>query len=273
MALNGVSACEMYVSRSQISSRLGRRARARNLLVSSVLLLCAGCRDKATALCQSELSSSQAVVSKVEATSSDSVQAALDSVERALGACRAASRSSEVEQLSGARNELRTQLVALERRAGRKKRVKATPAEVEEAIKKGDPSCPRGMAYKAEGSDRQIKCTGPQPVRMSLNVAREYYKGMGYRVTVTEAPTVLKAEYGAELMVFSYGGPTDKAPACLTLYPPPQMPWQEAVARATGAQLQKIKQDAPVPLPDGDVPLRVEEGNDKLIVRLGSCPS
>jgi hypothetical protein len=128
------------------------------------------------------------------------------------------------------------------------------------------------MAYKAEGSERQIRCVGPQPVRMSLATAREYYKGMGYRVTVSETPTVLKAEYGAELLVFSYASASDtQGPRCLTLYPPPQMPWQEAVARATGAQLPKIKQGAPVPLPDGEVPLRVEEGNDKLIVRLGIC--
>jgi hypothetical protein len=263
----------MYARCLQISSQIARRARARDIFVSVALLLCVGCRDKATVQCQSEVASAQAVVSKVEATSAASVQAALDSVERALTACRAASRSSEVDELSGARNELRTQLVALEARANRKKRAKPTTAEVEEAIKKGDATCPRGMAYKVEGSDRQIKCTGPQPVRMTLSVAREYYKGLGYRVTVTDSPSVLKAEYGAELLVFSYGGPTDgQGPLCLTLYPPPQMPWQEAVARATGAQLQKIKPGAPVSLPDGDVPVRVEEGTDKLIVRLGKCP-
>jgi hypothetical protein len=230
-----------------------------------------GCRDKATVECQAQVAAAQAVVSKVEATSSASVQAALDSVERALTACRAASRSSEINELNGARNELRTQLVALERRAGRKKRAQPTPAEVEEAVKHGDATCPKGMAYKAEGSDRQIRCTGPQPVRMTLAVAREYYKGLGFRVTVSEGPAVLKAEYGAELLVFAYGSPNE-GPRCLTLYPAPQMPWQEAVARATGAQLPKIKQGAPVPLPDGPVPLRVEEGNDKLIIQLGTCP-
>lgn len=238
------------------------------------IFLAVGCKDNATIECQAQLTAAQPVVSKVDGASPAAVQAALDAVERALTACRAASRSSEVDQLNGARNELRTQLVALERRAGRKKRAKPSPAEVEEAIKKGDSSCPRGMAYKAEGSEREIRCTGPQPVRMSLATAREYYKGLGYRVTVSDAPTVLKAEYGAELMVFAYANASaSEPPRCLTLYPPPQMPWQEAVARATGAKLPKIKQGAPVPLPDGDVPLRVEEGSDKLVIHLGSCDS
>jgi hypothetical protein len=238
------------------------------------ILLAAGCRDKATAECQAQLTAAQPIVSKVDGASAANVQAALDAVERALTACRAASRSTEVDQLNGARNELRTQLVALERRAGRKKRSKPSPAEVEEAIKRGDPSCPRGMAYKAEGSEREIRCTGPQPVRMNLAVARDYYKGLGYSVTVADQPTVLKAEYGAELFVFAYASANDsQPPRCLTLYPAPQMPWQEAVARATGAKLNKIKLGAPVPLPDGEVPLRVDEGSDKLVIYLGNCGS
>lgn len=229
-----------------------------------------GCKDQATVECHSQLEAAQATVKKVDAASADSVRTALDSVERALAACRTAKRSSEADELIGARNELRAHLVALERRANRKKRAKPSPAELEEYSKKGDPSCPKGMAYKAEGSDRQIRCIGPQPVRMTLAVAREHYTGRGFRVTATEHPPTLKAEYGAELMVFAYDAAT-AAPRCLTLYPAPQMPWQEAVARATGAQLPKIKKDVPVPLPDGEVPLRVEESSDKLIIRLGNC--
>jgi hypothetical protein len=258
-------------SMSRRSLARGQAARRSGLVLGVFLIV--GCRDKATIECHAQVTAAQAVVSKVDGASATSVQSALDAVDKALAACRAASRGSETDELKGARNELSTQLVALERRAGRKKRAKPTPAEVEEAVKRGDPSCPRGMAYKAEGSERQIRCTGPQPVRMSLAVAREYYKGLGWRVTVSESPTVLKAEYGAELMVFSYAAPNDSQPRCLTLYPVPQMPWQEAVARATGAQLPKIKQGAPVPLPDGDVPLRVEEGSDKLVIHLGSCGS
>jgi len=235
------------------------------------LLLTSACRDKTTSECHSQLESAQATVTKVDAASAGSVRSALDAVERALAACRIAKRSSEIDELNGARNELRTHLVALESRAGRKKRAKPSAAEVEEYVKKGDPSCPKGMAYKAEGSERQIRCIGPQPVRMALAVAREYYTGMGYRVTATDNPATLKAEYGAELMVFAYDA-ANAAPRCLTLYPAPRMPWQEAVARATGAQLPKIKRDAPVPLPDGEVQLRVDEGNDKLIIHLGNCP-
>ncbi len=240
----------------------------------AVLAFAIACKDKATAECQSQMTSAQAIVAKVDGSSAASVQTALGAVETALTACRAASRSTESEQLSAARSELRTHLDALSHRKGRKKKAEPSASEVEELVKHGDTSCPRGMAYKAEGSDRQIRCTGPQPIRMNFAAARAYYTGLGYRLTVADNPPQLKAEYGAELLVFSYAAPNDeKAPRCLTLYPPPQMPWQEAVARATGGQLNKIKNGAPVPLPDGDVPLQVEEGNDKLIVRLGSCGS
>jgi hypothetical protein len=235
-------------------------------------LLSVGCRDKATQACQEELTNAQPVVSHVDGKSNDSVSTALTAVQRALAACRAAGRSEESEQLARAESELKTQLQAIARRGDRKKRAKPSAADVEELVKKGDDSCPRGMAYKAENSDRQIKCTGPQPVRMNYATARDYYSGSGYKVTPSESPPELRVEYGAELMVFSYARPNDSnPPKCLTLYPLPDMPWQEAVARATGAQLPKIKRDLPVPLSGGDVPLTIEESKDKLVIRLGAC--
>ncbi|MGC4092578.1 MAG: hypothetical protein QM756_32800 [Polyangiaceae bacterium] len=175
-----------------------------------------------------------------------------------------------MEQLTNARRELASHLEVLAERAGKQKRNKPSAAEVEELIKKGDVSCPKGMAYKAEGSDKQIKCIGPQPVRMNFAKARDYYKSLGFHLTPSDSPPTLRAEFGAELLVFTFATSNDPAPAkCLMYYPPPQIPWQEAVARLTGAQLNRIKRDAPVPLPDGDVPLRVDETQSKLVVYLG----
>jgi hypothetical protein len=237
-----------------------------------VLLVISGCKDHATAECQAQLTKAQPIVAQVKSSSRENLNQALAAVEAALTACRAAGRSEEAEQLARAQSELKVHLDSLATRGEKKRREKPSAEQIEELIKKGDVSCPRGMAYKAEGSERQIKCIGPQPVKMSLAVAREYYKGLGFRVTPTDNPPGLKAEYGAELMVFSYATSTSPAPRCLAVYPEPRMPWQEVVARATGAPLNKIKEGAPVPLADGPVPLRVDEGKDKLVIWLGECP-
>jgi hypothetical protein len=238
--------------------------------VSAYFALLVGCKDEATRACQAQLAKAQDIVT-AESGSKAGIERSIEAVDSALVSCRAANRSSEAEQLTNARRELASHLETLNERAAKKKREKPSAAETEELIKHGDNSCPRGMAYKAEGSDKQIRCTGPQPVRMSYEKARDYYKSLGFRVTENE-PANLRAEYGAELLVFAFGAKNNPSPArCLTYYPPPQMPWQEAVARLTGAPLHRIKAGAPVPLPDGDVPLRVDEGKDKLVIYLGAA--
>jgi len=92
-------------------------------------------------------------------------------------------------------------------------------------------------------------------------------------VTSREAPPEVRAERNAELLIFSYAAPRDPGPPlCLTLYPPPGVPWQEIVSRTTGAQPTKLQLNKPVPLPDGTLPLQVIEDPQKLVIRLGSCP-
>jgi len=240
-------------------------------LLTLALPLATGCKDEATRACQAELQQAQEIV-KSQGGSRSGVEQSIAAVDRALALCRTAKRSSEVEQLTNARRELGSHLEVLNERAGKQKRSKPTPAEVEELIKHGDPSCPRGMAYKAEGSDKQVRCNGPQPIRMNFAKARDYYKSLGFRLTPSDSPPSLRAEFGAELLVFSFATGNDSAPPrCLTYYPPPQMPWQEAVARLTGAQLNRIKLGAPVPLSDGEVPLRVDESKEKLVIYLGGA--
>ena len=184
----------------------------------------------------------------------------------------AADREKEIEQLTLARNTLAMHAEAVKARSSRQKRAKPTPSQLDELVKHGDPNCPKGMAYKVEGSDREIKCTGLQPIRMNWSTARDYYSNLGFHVTTTENPPALRAEHGAELFIFSFTTVNDtQPPRCLTIYPEPQLPWQEAVSRATGAPIQKLKIGSPVPMSEGDVKLRVDEGDNKLIIYLGIC--
>lgn len=240
-------------------------------LVFGPLWFAPACKDEATRACQAELQRAQELVQS-EGSTRGGIERGIEAVDRALAACRSANRSSEVEQLTNARRELAAHIETLNERAAKKKREKPSAAEVDELIKHGDASCPRGMAYKAEGSEKQIRCIGPQPIRMNFQKARDYYKSLGFRVSESAAPARVRAEYGAELLIFDFATQNDtNAARCLTYFPPPQMPWQEAVARLTGAQLNRIKAGAPVPLADGDVPMRVDEGKDKLVIYLGAA--
>ncbi|HLV20848.1 MAG TPA: hypothetical protein VKZ49_08195, partial [Polyangiaceae bacterium] len=114
---------------------------------------------------------------------------------------------------------------------------------------------------------KEIRCTGPQPIGMSLKQAREYYEKRGYKLE--QSPNRLRAEYGAELVVFDYagGGP----PSCVTLYPPPGMSWQEFTARMSGARPDQLERTKRITRDGETLPVAVEEGPNKQIVRIGAC--
>ena len=170
---------------------------------ASVALFSIGCKDEGTRKCQAALADAQQIVT-AESSTRGGIERGIAAVDVALAACQAAKRSSEVEQLTNARHELSAHLETLKERAGKTRRNKPTPEQIEELIKHGDSSCPRGMAYKAENSDKQIRCTGPQPIRMTFEKARDYYKNLGFRVTATEAPLSLRAEYGRRTRVVHF---------------------------------------------------------------------
>ncbi len=236
-----------------------------------VLVALGGCKSKAALECQTQFQQAQIIVQKESGTPSG-LETSLAAVDKALAACRAADRDKEVEQLNLARNALALHVQTVKERSSQKKRAKPTPAELDEWVKRGDPNCPKGMAYKAEGSDRQIKCIGLQPVRMNWQKARDYYSNLGFHVVTTENPPSIRAERGSELFVFTYSKLDDpQPPRCLMIYPEASVPWQEAVSRATGAPIQKLKGGSPVPMADGDIALRVDEGKDKLVIQLGAC--
>lgn len=241
------------------------------LVVLLAALLSVGCKSEARRNCQQQFQNAQIVVQNLSG-SPEGLDASIAAVNVALGACRAAERDREVEQLQLARNSLSEHAETVKRHAAKPKRTKPSANELSELLKHGDPQCPKGMAYKLEGSDRQVSCTGLQPIRMNWRKVREYYSNLDFRVTTTDAPPTVQAERGSEKYVFSYSKPEDTSPPrCLTIYPKPELPWQEAVSRATGAQLPKLKLGSPVPTSDGEVALRVDEGKDKLVIHLGNC--
>jgi hypothetical protein len=218
------------------------------------------------------MTSAQDIVKNVDAADMASVQKSLVAVDMALTACEQAGRNTERAELQQAKNELKAHLDSLEKRANRQPVKKRTLEEMAAIVATGDPDCPKGQAYKDKESKKEIKCVGALPVDMSWPKAEAYFKHRGFKVTTTDAPPVLKAEYGAELFVFTFAAPQDaNAAKCLALYPAPEITWQEATSRATGTPPQRLKKDGTVHTDHGDVPVVVDEAENKLIVRLGDC--
>jgi hypothetical protein len=247
--------------------------RLKPALVTTILFgtLSTGC-TKEVRRCHELMSSAQEVVKAVDAKDTASVQKSLVAVDMALAACTEAKRNTEVAELQQAKNELRVHLDSLERRANRPAAKKRTAEEIAALVTNGDPECPKGQYYKDKDSKKEIKCTGLLPVDMSWPKAETYFKHRGFKVTTTDSPPVLKAEYGAELFVFTYAAPKDEGAAkCLALYPAPEITWEEATSRATGTPPNKLKKGGTVKTDHGEVPIRVDEGESKLIVKLGEC--
>lgn len=232
-----------------------------------------GCNSEATRKCQQQFQSAQVIVQNQSSVPAG-LDASIAAVDVALSACRLAERDKEVEQLQLARSSLAAHLESVKQHPSRPKRAALNPSEISELVKRGDPQCPKGMAYNVEGSDQQVKCTGLVPMLMNWGRARDYYSKLGFHVTTTDGPSTIRAERGSELYILTFDKPDDtQPPRCLKIYPEPNVPWQEAVGRVTGVPLIKLRQGSPVPMPSGNVPLRIDEGKDKLIVYLGHCDS
>jgi hypothetical protein len=218
------------------------------------------------------MTSAQEIVKNVDAKDAASVEKSLVAVDLAQTACEQAGRNTERDELLRAKNELRAHLDSLERRANRPPPKKRTPEEIARIAAEGDPDCPKGQAYKDKDSKKEIKCIGALPVDMSWPKAEEYFRRRGFKVTTSDSPPTLKAEYGAELFSFTYAAAKDPgAPKCLVLYPAPEITWEEATSRATGTPPSKLKKDGTVKTDHGEIAVHVEQGENKLIVRLGDC--
>jgi hypothetical protein len=224
-----------------------------------------------TRRCQSLMTTAQGIVNKVDGKDQASVETSLAAVEGAKAACEKAGRNTERDELVKAKNELQAHLDYMKRKANQPPKQKQTPEQIAELVKKGDPGCPKGQAYRRSPTE-EIRCTGPQMIDMNWKAAEEYFTNRGYKMTTTDSPPTLKAEYGAELVIYKFASPKDDKPArCVTYYPSPGIPWQEATGRVTGTALKKLENAKSIKTGHGEVPLRVDASDTKLIVYVGEC--
>lgn len=103
---------------------------------------------------------------------------------------------------------------------------------------------------------------------MSLAQAKTHFQNIDYRVS-SPSPTTLRAEHGAERYDFTYASEHATTPRCIVIVPAPGLPWQEALARATGANPGRLKNPGTVKTKAGSVAFTVDE--EKVIIRLGDC--
>ena len=229
-----------------------------------------GCLDERR--CHEEMTKTQAVVSNIDSHSTDSLKSAIGSLDTAIAACEKAKLGEERGKLLEAKNQLGAQLALLERKAAKKKDAPLSATELAALQKDGDSSCPKGQAYKHAGLDKEIRCTGPQLIDMPMSAVKSYFEARNYKLTVTDAPPRLRAEFGAELYVFTFDQPNATPGAkCLELYPAPNIPWREAVGRATGTRLDKIKNGGTISAKRGDLTLSVEDTDKKQLAKIGDC--
>jgi hypothetical protein len=252
----------------------GVNAKETTFLVALIALGVAGCQSEATKQCHATMTTAQAIVKDVDSKDLSSVEKSLASVQAALDACNTAGRTAEVDELTRAKNQLAGHADYMRKRASTPPRPRLSPEQLAAYEKTGDPTCPKGQAYRQDKSGKEIRCVGPQPVDMTWPKAEEYFRNRGFKITSADTPPTLKAEYGAEMYVFTYATPKSaEPPRCLTVYPPPGQSWQEAASRVTGVRPDKLDKEKPVLAARGSLALRVEESEAKLVVHLGDCGS
>ncbi len=225
--------------------------------------------DPEAKLCHERMSAAQAIVTQVDGKSLSSVEQSLAAVTQAHSACDKAKLGTEREQLLKAKNELSAQKALLEQREQRRKQRAPTRQELAELIKAGDPSCPKGQAYKPKDSKSEVRCTGPQLVDMPRAALKEYYGERRFKLVASESPLELRAELGSEKYVFGFDT-AEGAPRCVTAYAAPGVSWQEITARLTGVAPEKLKLGIPVKS-TRELALRVEHETDQPTIHLGDC--
>jgi hypothetical protein len=142
--------------------------------------------------------------------------------------------------------------------------------ELARLVEDGDPSCPKGQAYKPKNAEQQIRCTGPKLADMNFAQAHDFYANRGFKVHVKDAQ--LKAEYGSESYTYDFANKDDPKPArCIHVFAPPGISWQESVARLTGALPHRLKEGQPVKTGRGELPLTHTSDDTQAIYRLGHC--
>lgn len=232
-----------------------------------------GCTDGAARKCHDEMTAAQTTLLAMNAGDRANVEQALGAVNATLATCRAAGRADEVRELEEARANLSGHVETLKKRAERGAPHALAPDELKKLVEKGDPSCPRGHAYEHGDSKQTIRCTGPQLYEMAFAVARDHYSRRGFSVAVDATKKQLRAEYGAEVAIFSYDeAESKKPPTCLTLVASPGVPWQEVITRATGVPPARLVEGKSLVLDGRELPFRLEGAGPDKTVHLGGCP-
>ncbi len=244
----------------------------RVLVAAGLVSVLGACWNAETRRCHAEMTAAQEIVARTEDDSLESVGESISAVQRALAACIKADRDHEIEELTKAKEQLELHRGRLAERGARRSRKEVSAEELKRLLAEGDPSCPRGQAYVERGSGKQVRCSGRLVIEMTRAELAAYYERRGFKVTVGDVTHQLRAEYGAQLEVFSFSGANaDARVKCVELYPAPGVSWQEAVARATGVQPARLEPGKDVRTTRGALRLEVEESSKKVVARIGAC--
>jgi hypothetical protein len=218
--------------------------------------------------CREQYMEAYALVSAVDTTKLDSVEPALDKVSATLDICSKAQLPEEQKQLKTAKRKLESHQAYLRQQANLKK---MTPEVLAQLIKKGDPNCPRGTAYKVNDDADQVRCTGPQILDMNWEQAKKYFERLAFKITTDGA--TFKAESGSVSYTYTFSKKDDtKAASCVVVFSPPGIPWEETASRISGVRPTRIKRDQPLPMKSGERKLKIEEQEIQAVLWVGECP-
>jgi hypothetical protein len=226
-----------------------------------------GCESKAVKACRTKYMATHALVNAVDTQKLESVEAALEAVIATRALCEAAELREELKQLKGVQSSLEGYSEYLRQYGNRKE---LTEQALQTLVKQGDPGCPTGQMYNYRKTGKQVRCTGPQIVTMNWKQAEEYYSARGFKLHTSGGQ--LKAEYGSESYTFYFKGPGDTGRAsCVEVFASPGIPWEESVARVTGALPQRLEKGEPVQSKAGKFQIVHVEDETQAIYKLGDC--
>lgn len=238
------------------------------------MLLPLGCDDGKVKACHVAMEKSQASLLAMDNQSRVDVEGALGDIEAALAACKTAKRVTETNDVLDAKRTLTAHLSALDKRAAEPQREKATPEELLQLEKAGDPGCPRGQAYQNPNTKKTIRCTGKALASMSWDAASEHLAKRGFTVAVNEQsdPRII-AELGAERYVFTFASGERSLARCVEATGRPGVPWEEVATRLTSAPMNQLDKVGKVVLDGVERALRVEGDAAQWTVFVGDCAS
>lgn len=232
-----------------------------------VLLFLPACQGEEVAQCRQRYLEALPVVSQVNTSELESVEQALGVVDPTLELCQRAKLSQEVDQLTNVKRRLDSHHGYLKRMQTKKP---LTEVELARLVKDGDPSCPRGSAYKYDKSEQQIRCTGPQIVDMNWKQAQDYFTHRGF--TLRENGNELRAESGSVSYTYTFSRPGDAAAAsCLVVFSEPGIAWEETASRLSGVPPRRLVRDAPLETKSGKKPMAIEEQEIQAVLKIGEC--